>query len=105
MAEVLSQSEIDKLLAALTSGEMDADELKGEEARVRVYDFKRALRLSKEQIRSLVRINEGYARLLSSYFSARLRAFFDIKLETVEQMPYEEFVRTVAGTYGFGSAT
>lgn len=95
MAEVLSQAEIDKLLAALTSGEMSADALKGEEARVRVYDFKRALRMSKEQIRSLIRINEGYARLLSSYFSARLRAFVDVKLETVEQMPYEEFVRSI----------
>lgn len=92
---MLSQSEIDKLLAALTSGEMDADELKGEESRIRVYDFKRALRLSKEQIRSLVRINEGYARLLSSYFSARLRSFVDVKLETVEQLPYEEFIRSI----------
>ena len=95
MAEVLSQAEIDKLLAALTSGEMSADALKGEEARVRIYDFKRALRMSKEQIRSLIRINEGYARLLSSYFSARLRAFVDVKLETVEQLPYEEFIRSI----------
>jgi len=95
LAEVLSQAEIDKLLAALTSGEMSADALKGEEARVRIYDFKRALRMSKEQIRSLIRINEGYARLLSSYFSARLRAFVDVKLETVEQLPYEEFIRSI----------
>jgi len=95
LSEVLSQAEIDKLLAALTSGEMDADELKGEKSQVKVYDFKRALRLSKEQIRSLVRINESYARLLSSYFSARLRAFVDVKLETVEQLPYEEFIRSI----------
>ncbi len=95
MAEVLSQSEIDKLLAALTSGEMDADELKEETLRIRPYDFKRALRMSKEQIRSLTRINEGYARLLSSFFSARLRAFVDVKLETVEQLPYEEFIRSI----------
>ena len=43
--DVLSQSEIDALLSALSTGEMNADELKKEESekRVKVYDFKRAL--------------------------------------------------------------
>jgi len=70
MAEVLSQSEIDALLAALSSGEMDANELKKEETerKVKVYDFKRALRFSKDQIRGLTRIHENYARLLTTYF-------------------------------------
>jgi len=71
MAEVLSQHEIDALLAALSSGEMDANELKKEESerKVKVYDFKRALRFSKDQIRSLTRIHEIYARLLTTYFN------------------------------------
>ena len=44
MVDVLSQNEIDALLAALSSGEMDAEELKKEETqkKVRAYDFKRA---------------------------------------------------------------
>ena len=49
MVDVLSQNEIDALLAALSSGEMDADELKKEETqkKIRSYDFKRAVRFSK----------------------------------------------------------
>lgn len=97
MAEVLSQSEIDALLAALSSGEMDANELKKEEAerKVKVYDFKRALRFSKDQIRGLTRIHENYARLLTTYFSAQLRTFVQINVASVDQLPYDEFIRSI----------
>ncbi|MCY8648051.1 flagellar motor switch protein FliM, partial [Bacillus spizizenii] len=63
--EVLSQNEIDALLSAISTGEMDAEELKKEEKekKVKVYDFKRALRFSKDQIRSLTRIHDNFARL------------------------------------------
>ncbi|MBM7540580.1 flagellar motor switch protein FliM [Amphibacillus cookii] len=95
--EVLSQNEIDALLSALSSGEMDANQLKQEEQdkKVRVYDFKRALRFSKDQIRSISRINENYARLLTTYFSAQLRTYVHISVASVDQIPYEEFVRSV----------
>jgi len=97
MSEILSQSEIDALLAALSSGEMDAEELKKEEKekKVKVYDFKRALRFSKDQIRSLTRIHENFARLLTTYFSAQLRTFVQISVVSVEQLPYEEFIRSI----------
>ncbi|RXI97999.1 flagellar motor switch protein FliM [Anaerobacillus alkaliphilus] len=97
MAEVLSQSEIDALLSALSTGEMDANELKKEEnqKKVKVYDFKRALRFSKDQIRSLTRIHENFARLLTTYFSAQLRTFVQISVASVDQLPYDEFIRSV----------
>lgn len=95
--DVLSQSEIDALLSALSSGEMDADELRKEttEKKVKVYDFKRALRFSKDQIRSLTRIHENFARLLTTYFSAQLRTYVQISVATVDQLPYEEFIRSI----------
>ncbi|MBM7552741.1 flagellar motor switch protein FliM [Thalassobacillus pellis] len=95
--EVLSQNEIDALLSALSTGEMDANELKKEEKekKVRVYDFKRALRFSKDQIRSLARIHENFARLLTTYFSAKLRTYVHISVATVDQVPYEEFIRSI----------
>ncbi len=97
MEEVLSQNEIDALLSAISSGEMNADELKKEEKeqKIRVYDFKRALRFSKDQIRSLSRIHENYARLLTTYFSAQLRTYVNISVASVDQIPYEEFIRSV----------
>lgn len=95
--EVLSQGEIDALLSALSSGEMDVEDLKKEEdeRKVKVYDFKRALRFSKDQIRSLTRIYENYARLLTTYFSAQLRTFVQINVASVDQLPYEEFIRSI----------
>lgn len=97
MEEVLSQNEIDALLAALTSGEMDAEALKkGEtERRIRSYDFKRAVRFSKDHIRSLTRIHENFARYLTTYFSTQLRTFVQINVVQVEQLPYDEFIRSI----------
>ncbi|WP_117169701.1 flagellar motor switch protein FliM [Paraliobacillus sediminis] len=95
--EVMSQNEIDALLSALSSGEMDANQLKQEEQekKVRVYDFKRALRFSKDQIRSISRIHENFARLLTTYFSAQLRTYVNISVASVDQIPYEEFIRSI----------
>ncbi|MFA9558076.1 flagellar motor switch protein FliM [Evansella sp. AB-rgal1] len=97
MADVLSQGEIDALLSALSTGEMNAEELKKEdtERKVKVYDFKRALRFSKDQIRSLTRIHENYARLLTTQLSALLRTYVQISVASVDQLPYEEFIRSI----------
>ncbi|ANE47547.1 flagellar motor switch protein FliM [Paenibacillus swuensis] len=97
MVDVLSQNEIDALLAALSSGEMDAEELKKEDTqkKIRAYDFKRAVRFSKDHIRSLTRIHENFARYLTTYFSAQLRTFVQISVVQVEQLPYDEFIRSI----------
>ncbi|MBO0995434.1 flagellar motor switch protein FliM [Bacillus sp. SD088] len=95
--EILSQGEIDALLSAISTGEMTADDFKKEEEKQRVknYDFKRALRFSKDQVRSVTRIYENFARLLTTYFSAQLRTFVDISVASADQIPYEEYIRSV----------
>ncbi|MBE3595461.1 MAG: flagellar motor switch protein FliM [Hydrogenibacillus sp.] len=100
MSDVLSQEEIDALLEALTRGEMNVEALKEEETsgRVRTYDFKRALRFSKDQIRSLTRIHENFARLLTTQYSTILRSYMQISVASVDQLPYEEFIRSVAAS-------
>ncbi len=97
MVDVLSQNEIDALLAALSSGEMDAEELKKEDTqkKVRIYDFKRATRFSKDHLRTLTRIHENFSRYLTTYFSAQLRTFVQISVVQVEQLPYDEFIRSI----------
>lgn len=93
----MSQSEIDALLSVLSQGEMDAELLKKEteEKKVKVYDFKRALRFSKDQIRSLTRIHENFARLLTTFFSVQLRTYVEISVSSTDQLPYEEFIRSI----------
>src|SRR5690606_19672037 len=76
---------------------MDAEDLKKEEVtrKISVYDFKRAVRFSKDHIRSLTRIHENFARYLTTYFSAQLRTFVQINVVQVEQLPYDEFIRSI----------
>lgn len=51
MADILSQNEIDELLRSLETG--SADFTAEPEQTIRPYDFKKANRFSKEQIRAL----------------------------------------------------
>ena len=97
MSDILSQNEIDQLLSALTSGSVDADELKEEETKkkVRVYDFRRPNKFSKDQIHTLRVIYENYARALGTYLSAQLRLPIQVEVLSVEQTTYEEFVRSI----------
>jgi flagellar motor switch protein FliM len=97
VAEVLSQAEIDVLLAALSNGSVSVEHIKQEEEekRIRVYDFKRPNRFSKEQIRTLSMLHDNFARLLSTFLSAQLRAPARISLLSVQEMTYDEFIRSV----------
>ncbi|MGI9951187.1 flagellar motor switch protein FliM [Moorellaceae bacterium AZ2] len=94
MAEVLSQAEIDALLAALSSGEIKAEELSEEklEVKAKKYDFRRPNKLSKEHLRTLYMIHENYGRLVGNFLSAYLRANIQVKIASVEQMTYEDFI-------------
>ncbi len=97
MGEVLSQQEIDALLSALSSGDVEADSFlaQEEEKKVRQYDFKRAVRFSKDQIRSLTRIHEHFTRMLTTFFSAQLRTYVQFSVNSVEQLPYDEFIHSI----------
>jgi flagellar motor switch protein FliM len=64
----------------------------GEAMNVKVYDFKKALRLSIEQVRVLTRIHENFAYQLSSSISAQLRTIVQVEVASVEQTLYEEFI-------------
>ncbi|MFK9090543.1 flagellar motor switch protein FliM [Bacillus salipaludis] len=95
MAEILSQQEIDALLSALHNGELQASDVTEKREKVKVYDFKRAMRYSKEQLRSITRIHENFTRLLTSYLSAQLRTFVQIEIDLVDQVNYQEFIASI----------
>ena len=61
MGDVLSQGEIDSLLQQLSSGEIDAEEIKDSgDKQVKNYDFARPSKFSKEHLRTLEIIFEHY---------------------------------------------
>lgn len=92
MGEVLSQSEIDNLLKALSTGELDADEYKNsDEKQVKIYDFKRPSKFSKEHLRTLEIIFEHYGRLLYTNLPAYLRKTVAVEVVNSEAVVYQEF--------------
>jgi flagellar motor switch protein FliM len=95
LADVLSQQEIDALLSALNSGEIQASDIADSKDKVKVYDFRRAMRYSKEQLRSITRIHENFTRLLISHLSTQLRQFVQIEVDLVDQVTYHEFVASI----------
>lgn len=92
MGEVLSQSEIDSLLTALSTGELDAEEIsKSDEKQVRNYDFARPAKFSKEHLRTLEIIFEHYGRLLSTNLPMYLRKSAQITVASSETVVFSEF--------------
>lgn len=96
-SDVLSQSEIDDLLSALSTGTVSAEEIKSEQKqkKIKIYDFKRPDKFSKDQIRTLYMLHENFARLLNTYLSAHLRTIVHIDVVSVDQLTYEEFIRSL----------
>ncbi len=60
--------------------------------RVVAYDFKRPERVGKEQMRALQSLHEGFARNFGASLSALLRSIVEVKLISVDQLTYSEFV-------------
>ena len=92
MPDVLSQDEIDNLLKALSSGELDVEEMKGtDEKQVKNYDFARPSKFSKEHLRTLEIIFEHYGRLLSTNLPVYLRKNVQVEVMNSEAVTYSEF--------------
>ncbi len=92
MAEVLSQSQIDALLNAARSGEMDLDAPALEpEKKYKKYDFYSPRKFTKERIKMLNSIFEGYARVINSRINALLHTTCEIEVESIEEQRYNEF--------------
>lgn len=108
MNEILSQDEIDALLTAVSSGESPEAEPSlsqsssgpsprsgKEKKRLKVYDFRRPDKFSKDQIRTLQMMHETFARLTTTSLSATLRSLVHVHVVSVDQLTYEEFTRSI----------
>lgn len=98
MSEILSQSEIDNLLKALSSGELNPVEIQTttSEKKVTPYDFKRPNKFAKEHLRTIHFIFDNYSRLLSSYLSGTLRAVTHVEVISVEELTFHEYYNSLS---------
>jgi len=97
MTEVLSQDEIDQLLTAISSGDYENEEIhqQTDQKKIKIYDFKRPDKFSKEQIRTVSSMHEAFARLTTTSLSAQLRSLVNVHVASVDQLTYEEFIRSI----------
>jgi flagellar motor switch protein FliM len=123
LAEILSQAEIEALLASLTGDGSDAPPVaepqnKREPAKggftsgmpsaakrdnrstvsYEIYDFRRPDKFAKDQLRTLQMLHETFARLYASSLSAYLRVPVHVDLVSVEQIPYDEYMRSLTSS-------
>ncbi|NDJ27410.1 flagellar motor switch protein FliM [Campylobacter sp. MIT 12-8780] len=104
MAEILSQEEIDALLEVVDDSDSSIGTHSGsekDERNIVVYDFKRPNRVSKEQLRSIKGIHDKLARNLASQISSMMRSIVEIKLHSVDQMTYGEFLMSLPSPTSF----
>lgn len=103
MSDVLSQSEIDNLLQALVSGDLDVNKMQNEdEKQVRDYDFSRPTKFSKEHLRTLEIIFEHYGRLISTNLPVFLRKNIQVMVSSAETVTFSEFTNSLANPVVLG---
>ncbi len=110
MSDILSQEEVDALLSAVSSeggdsgglGSLFSESIEEDpaddtsEKTLSLYDFRRPDRVSKDQMRTLQNLHEGYARLYSTTLTNFLRTFVEIELVSVDQLTFSEFVMSIS---------
>lgn len=104
MTEILSQDEIDALLTAVSSPNATSNDeesaiasarMNRNKKRLKVYDFRRPDKFSKDQVRTLQMIHETFARLTTTSLAAQLRSLVQVHVVSVDQLTYEEFTRSI----------
>src|SRR3984957_14716686 len=106
VSDVLDQSEVDALLAAVDTGQMGSSGTdssapqvfggKGQsQVDVQVYDFKRPERVSKDQMRALEGLHEGFGRNFGAAISGYLRTIIEVSVAHIEQLTYSEFIHSL----------
>jgi len=97
VTEVLSQDEIDQLLTAISSGDAETEDTRqvAERKNIRIWDFRRPDKFSKEQIRTVSFMHETFARLTTTSLAAQLRSMVHVHVASVDQLTYEEFLRSI----------
>lgn len=121
MSNILSQDEIEALLSSLSGDEAPAAAAPAAKAPAKkgpafgpqpsqrqgplradiayeIYDFRRPDKFSREQLRTLQMLHETFARLVGSSLSAYLRAPVSVDFVSLEQVPYEEYLRSITSS-------
>jgi flagellar motor switch protein FliM len=104
VANILSQDEVDALLNSFGDDEEESatpeavaeePEEKQTERSITIYDFRRPNRISKDQLRFLESLHESFMTRLSGMYSSYFRTMVELKVISVEQLTYGEWVQSL----------
>ncbi|HLO99925.1 MAG TPA: flagellar motor switch protein FliM [Fimbriimonas sp.] len=118
MSDILSQAEIEQLLNTLSgdsasasaggaavssanspfSPKKDGRGQKSASISYEIYDFRRPDKLSKDQLRTLGMLHDTFARAAGSALSAQTRSPINIEMISMEQIPYDEYLRSISSS-------
>jgi flagellar motor switch protein FliM len=111
MRDVLDQSDIDALMSAVSSGEVEEPSHEGQifsrhrgeldHVEIKDYDFKRPERISKDQMRALQGLHEGFARNFGAFLSGFLRTIVEVRVAHADQLTYAEFIASLPNPTSF----
>jgi len=98
MGDILSQNEIDELLRALNTGEIDVQQMQTttQEKKIKSHDFRRPSKFAKDHLKTLHIIHENYARLVTNFLSGYLRTLVQVDVISVEPLSYYEFNNSIS---------
>lgn len=120
MSDILSQNEIEQLLSTLSnevgaspgmagfgaaSTPKNTNDTQAAQRMMRtssvsyeLYDFRRPDKLSKDQLRTLGMLHDTFARAAGSSMSAQTRSSINIEMISMEQIPYDEYLRSISAS-------
>jgi flagellar motor switch protein FliM len=95
--EILSQEKIDQLLTAINGGDTEPEDFRpaSDCRRIKIYDFKRPDKFSREQIRTMSILHETFSRHATSVLTNQFKIPCHIHVASIDQLTYEEFIRSV----------
>jgi flagellar motor switch protein FliM len=98
MGDILSQNEIDELLRALNTGEIDVQQIQSttQEKKIKSHDFRRPSKFAKDHLKTLHIIHENYSRLVTNFLSGYLRTLVQVDVISVEPLSYYEFSNSIS---------
>ena len=105
--EMLEQQDIEALIDAVQSQEQEPARIFSrfrrdeEKVEIRPYDFKRPERISKDQMRALETLHEGFARSFGAQLSGFLRQIVVFRIASADQMTYSEFISGLSNPTAF----
>jgi len=97
VGDILSQNEIDELLKALNTGEINVLDIQtsNKEKKIRTHDFRRPSKFAKDHLKTLNIIHDNYARLVTNFLTGYLRTLVQVDVVTVETLAYSDFSNSI----------